>query len=144
MVDEVRIGDKRVVLAFPLTFMNESGQAVRKVMRCFSFKDASELIVVQDELDLPPGAVKIKKDGRLGGHNALKSISAHVGTHDYIRVRIGIGKPGNKEQGANHVLSKVPAAERQDLDRAVQVAADAVEAILAYGLSPAMNSFNAK
>jgi PTH1 family peptidyl-tRNA hydrolase len=144
MVDDVRIGDKRVVLAFPLTFMNESGQAVRKVMRRFGFKDASTLIVVQDELDLPPGAVKIKKDGGLGGHNGLKSISAHVGTHDYIRVRIGIGKPGNKEQGANHVLSKVPAAERQDLDRAVQVAADAVEAILAHGLSPAMNSFNAK
>jgi PTH1 family peptidyl-tRNA hydrolase len=144
MVDDVRIGDKRVVLAFPLTFMNESGQAVRKVMRRFGFKDASALIVVQDELDLPPGAVKIKKDGGLGGHNGLKSISAHVGTHDYIRVRIGIGKPGNKEQGANHVLSKVPAAERQDLDRAVQVAADAVEAILTHGLSPAMNSFNAK
>jgi PTH1 family peptidyl-tRNA hydrolase len=144
MVDDVRIGSKRIVLAFPITFMNESGQAVRKVMRRYGFKDVDALIVVQDELDLPPGSVKIKKGGGLGGHNGLKSISAHVGTHDYVRVRIGIGKPGNKEQGSSHVLSKVPAAERQDLDRAVIVAADAVESILSDGLSAAMNAFNTK
>jgi PTH1 family peptidyl-tRNA hydrolase len=144
MVDDVRIGNKRIVLAFPITFMNESGQAVRKVMRRYGFKDVDTLIVVQDELDLPPGSVKIKKGGGLGGHNGLKSISAHVGTHDYVRVRIGIGKPGNKEQGSSHVLSKVPAAERQDLDRAVMVAADAVESILSDGLSAAMNAFNTK
>ncbi|MFM7870329.1 MAG: aminoacyl-tRNA hydrolase, partial [Actinomycetota bacterium] len=68
----------------------------------------------------------------------------HVGTHDYVRVRIGVGKPSNKEQGAAHVLSKVPTAERVELDRAVIEAADAVEAILADGLSAAMNTFNAK
>ncbi len=144
MVDDVRIGDKRAVLIFPMTFMNESGQAVRKIMRRYGFKDADALIVVQDELDLPPGTVKIKKGGGLGGHNGLKSISSHVGTHDYIRVRIGIGKPGNKEQGATHVLSKVPAEERQELDRAVVVAADAVESIVTKGLNATMNAFNAK
>lgn len=144
MVDDVHIGTKRVVLSFPLTFMNESGQAVRKVMRRYGFKGAECLIVVQDELDLPPGAVKIKKGGGLGGHNGLKSISAHVGTHDYVRVRIGIGKPGNKEHGVSHVLSKVPPSERQELDRAVIVAADAVESILENGLNAAMNAFNAK
>lgn len=144
MVDDVRIGTKRVVLAFPLTFMNESGQAVRRVMRRYGFKDVDALIVIQDELDLPPGTVRVKKGGGLGGHNGLRSISSHVGTDDYVRVRIGVGKPGNKEQGAAHVLSKVPAAERQELDRAVIEAADAVEAILGNGLSAAMNSFNAR
>lgn len=144
MVDDVRIGSQRVVLAFPLTFMNESGQAVRKVMRRYGFKDVAALIVVQDELDLPPGTVRVKKGGGLGGHNGLRSISAHVGSDDYIRVRIGVGKPNSKEHGAAHVLSKVPAAERQELDRAVIVAADAVEAILADGLSAAMNEFNAR
>lgn len=144
MVDDVRIGAKRVVLVFPLTFMNDSGQAVRKVMRRYGFTDVDSLIVIQDELDLPPGTVRVKKGGGLGGHNGLRSISSHVGTHDYVRVRIGVGKPSNKEQGAAHVLSKVPSAERVELDRAVIEAADAVEAILADGLSAAMNTFNAK
>ncbi|MGA0878484.1 MAG: aminoacyl-tRNA hydrolase, partial [Ilumatobacteraceae bacterium] len=76
--------------------------------------------------------------------NGLRSISSHVGTDDYVRVRIGVGKPQSKERGAAHVLSKVPATERQELDRAVIEAADAVEAILTSGLSAAMNSFNAK
>lgn len=144
MVDDVRIGTKRVVLAFPLTFMNESGQAVRKVMRRYGFKDVDALIVIQDELDLQPGTVRVKKGGGLGGHNGLRSISSHVGTDDYVRVRIGVGKPGTKDQGAAHVLSKVPNAERQELDRAVIEAADAVEAILGLGLSAAMNTFNTK
>ncbi|MFZ9158019.1 MAG: aminoacyl-tRNA hydrolase, partial [Ilumatobacteraceae bacterium] len=100
------------------------------------------LIVVQDELDLPPGTVRLKVGGGLGGHNGLRSITSHLGTQDYIRVRIGVGKPANKEQGADHVLKKVPAAERQLLDVAVNVAADAVEAIMSTGIDAAMNKFN--
>lgn len=142
LVAEVRIENRRCVLAFPTTFMNESGQAVRKLMSRYGFKSIDGLIVVQDELDLPPGTVRIKKGGGLGGHNGLRSISAHMGTDDYIRVRIGVGKPSNKEQGAQHVLSKVPSAERQLLDVAVNVAADAVERIVTSGVDPAMNAFN--
>jgi peptidyl-tRNA hydrolase, PTH1 family len=141
-VAEVRFDSHRVVLAFPTTFMNESGQAVRKLVRRYGFKSIDGLIVVQDELDLPPGTVRIKKGGGLGGHNGLRSVSAHMGTDDYIRVRIGVGKPSNKEQGAQHVLSKVPAAERQLLDVAVNVAADAVEKIVTHGVDAAMNTFN--
>lgn len=141
-VAEVRFDGHRVVLAFPTTFMNESGQAVRKLVRRYGFKSIDGLIVVQDELDLPPGTVRIKKGGGLGGHNGLRSVSAHMGTDDYIRVRIGVGKPSNKEQGAQHVLSKVPAAERQLLDVAVNVAADAVEKIVTHGVDAAMNTFN--
>lgn len=145
LVDDVRIGSKRVVLAFPTTFMNESGKAVRALSRRYGFNRgpiAERLIVVHDELDLPPGAVRVKVGGGLGGHNGLRSITADLGTQEYIRVRIGVGKPVNKEQGANYVLSKVPAAERQTLDVSVQIAADAVERIVADGAAAAMNAFN--
>ena len=145
LVDDVRIGSKRVVLAFPTTFMNESGKAVRALSRRYGFNRgpiAERLIVVHDELDLPPGTVRVKVGGGLGGHNGLRSITADLGTQEYIRVRIGVGKPVNKEQGANHVLSKVPAAERQTLDVGVQIAADAVERIVADGAPAAMNAFN--
>ena len=147
LVAEVRITNatqntKRAVLAFPTTFMNESGQAVSKLMRRYGFKSVDALIVIQDELDLAPGTVKIKKGGGLSGHNGLRSIAAHVATQEFIRVRIGVGKPSNKEQGANHVLSKVPAAERQLLDVAVNIAADAVEKIILDGVDAAMNMYN--
>ena len=147
LVAEVRITNatqntKRAVLAFPTTFMNESGQAVSKLMRRYGFKSVDALIVVQDELDLAPGTVKIKKGGGLSGHNGLRSIASHVATQEFIRVRLGVGKPSNKEQGANHVLSKVPAAERQLLDVAVNVAADAVEKIILDGVDAAMNMYN--
>ena len=147
LVAEVRITNatqntKRAVLAFPTTFMNESGQAVSKLMRRYGFKSVDALIVIQDELDLAPGTVKIKKGGGLSGHNGLRSIASHVATQEFIRVRLGVGKPSNKEQGANHVLSKVPAAERQLLDVAVNVAADAVEKIILDGVDAAMNMYN--
>ena len=147
LVAEVRIthanqNTKRAVLAFPTTFMNESGQAVSKLMRRYGFKSVDVLIVIQDELDLAPGTVKIKKGGGLSGHNGLRSIASHVATQEFIRVRLGVGKPSNKEQGANHVLSKVPAAERQLLDVAVNIAADAVEKIILDGVDAAMNMYN--
>ena len=147
LVAEVRLTNatqntKRAVLAFPTTFMNESGQAVSKLMRRYGFKSVDVLIVIQDELDLAPGTVKIKKGGGLSGHNGLRSIASHVATQEFIRVRLGVGKPSNKEQGANHVLSKVPAAERQLLDVAVNVAADAVEKIILDGVDAAMNMYN--
>lgn len=137
---------RRVLLAFPTTYMNESGQAVAKLMRRHGLRDIAGLkpnfIVVQDELDLPPGTVRVKFGGGLGGHNGLRSITSHVGTQDYTRIRIGVGKPPSKEQGANHVLSRVPSAERDLLDVAVRVAADAVESVIIAGIDATMNKFN--
>jgi len=144
LVADTRIGTHRVVLAFPTTFMNDSGQAVAKLIRRHGFRDVRGLVVIHDELDLPPGTVRVKVGGGLGGHNGLRSITSTTGTQDYIRVRIGVGKPTNKEQGANHVLSRVPAEERKVLDVAVQVAADAVEAIVTQGVDAAMNTFNSR
>ena len=142
-VAETRIGDQAVVLAVPTTWMNDSGEAVGPIARRYKIP-AANIIVIHDELDLEPGAVKLKMGGGLAGHNGLKSISQHMGTNDYMRVRIGVGKPSNKEQGADHVLSSIPAAERKILDVAVETACDAVERIMKEGLDAAMREYNAR
>ena len=142
-VAETRIGDHAVVLAVPTTWMNDSGEAVGPIARRYKIP-ASNIIVIHDELDLEPGAVKLKMGGGLAGHNGLKSISQHMGTNDYMRVRIGVGKPSTKEQGADHVLSSIPAAERKILDVAVETACDAVERIMKEGLDAAMREYNAR
>ena len=142
-VAETRIGDHAVVLAVPTTWMNDSGEAVGPIARRYKIL-AANIIVIHDELDLEPGAVKLKMGGGLAGHNGLKSISQHMGTNDYMRVRIGVGKPSTKEQGADHVLSSIPAAERKILDVAVETACDAVERIMKEGLDAAMREYNAR
>ncbi len=142
LVAEARIGGKRVVLAFPTTYMNESGQAVCALMRRHKITDPQQLIVVHDELDLPPGLVRVKVGGGLAGNNGLRNITQHLKTQDYTRVRIGIGKPPSKERGADHVLSRLPKAERDLLDIAIVLAADAVEVLLAEGPDAAMQRFN--
>jgi len=143
LVAEARLAGKRVVLAFPTTFMNESGQAVGALMRRHKLTDPAQLIVVHDELDLEPGVMRVKVGGGLAGNNGLRSITQYLHTQDYVRVRIGIGKPPSKERGASHVLSRIPLAERELLDVAIQRAADAVEVLLAEGPEVAMRQFNA-
>lgn len=141
-VAETRMGTHRVVLAFPTTYMNLSGDAVGAMMRRYKLTEPGQLIVVHDELDLPPGVVRVKVGGGLAGNNGLRSITQHLHTQDYVRVRIGIGKPPSKERGADHVLSRLPKAERELLDVAVQRAADAVEVIVGEGADAAMAKFN--
>lgn len=142
LVAEVRIGEARVALAFPQTFMNLSGESVALLARRHGITDPARIVVVQDELDLPLGRVKVKHGGGLAGHNGLRSIKAHLHTDAFLRVRIGVGKPDTKEQGANHVLKRVSKRERTELDVAVQEAADAVELILSDGIDVAMNRVN--
>jgi PTH1 family peptidyl-tRNA hydrolase len=142
LVGETRLGAgidaARVVLAFPITFMNESGQAVGALVRRYQIESPEQIIVVHDELDLEPGVLKLKAGGGLAGNNGLRSITQHLKTQDYLRVRIGIGKPPSKERGANHVLSRIPARERELLDVAIAEAADAVELIIDKGIDAAM------
>lgn len=142
LVADVLISGRRVVLAFPTTYMNDSGMAVGALMRRHKVDDPARLIVVHDELDLPPGVVRVKVGGGLAGNNGLRSITQHLKTQDYVRVRIGIGKPPSKERGADHVLSRLPKAERELLDIAIVTAADVVEAVLADGPEAAMTKFN--
>jgi peptidyl-tRNA hydrolase, PTH1 family len=137
-------GDQRVVLAFPLTYMNDSGQAVSALVRRYRIEEPERIIVVQDELDLPPGDLKVKAGGGLAGHNGLRSINQHLKSPDFLRVRIGVGKPEHKDVGKGHVLSKVPKRERELLDIRVVDAADAVELIIADGVDAAMQRYNGK
>ena len=144
LVAEVRVDGRRLALAFPQTYMNESGMAVGPLVRRFGVDgDLSRLVVVHDELDLPVGRIRVKVGGGLAGHNGLKSITAHLHTDGFCRVRIGIGKPPGRRQGVDHVLRPPGKAERAELAVAIEEAADAVEAILAEGAAPAMNRFNA-
>lgn len=141
LVDEVTIGGRRVALAVPLVYMNESGLAVRPLVRRYGV-DPEQLVVVHDELDLPVGALKLKAGGGLAGHNGLRSIRAHLHTADFLRVRIGVGKPTSKERGADHVLSRFSKRERAEIDVAIERAADAVEMIATDGIDAAMNRFH--
>jgi PTH1 family peptidyl-tRNA hydrolase len=144
LIAETRFDGQRTVLAFPLTFMNDSGQAVGAMVRRYRIESPDRVVVVQDELDLPPGELKIKAGGGLAGHNGLRSIAQHLSSHDFLRVRIGVGKPDSKELGKGHVLSRAPRRERELLEVAIVEAADAVELIIAEGVDSAMQRFNAK
>lgn len=139
---ELRVDGKRLAVAFPLTFMNNSGESVRILTRRYGIEDGEQLIVVHDELDLEPGRLKMKGGGGLAGHNGLRSITQHLGTTDYIRLRIGVGKPPASQAGRDWVLRRPSKADRQILDHAIEEAADAVELLLAQGLDATMNVVN--
>jgi len=141
LTDEVNIGGKRMALAIPLTYMNLSGEAVAPLVRRYGV-EPTRLVVVQDEMDFELGRLQVKNGGGLAGHNGLKSIVAHLHTQDFVRVRIGIGKPPGSRQGADHVLRRFSKAERKEIDVTLEEAADAVELILAEGVEVAMNRVN--
>jgi PTH1 family peptidyl-tRNA hydrolase len=133
----------RLALAFPQTYMNDSGLAVAPLVRRFGITDLARLVIVHDELDLPLGVVRVKAGGGLAGHNGLRSIKAHLHSDAFTRIRIGIGKPpGGKERGVDHVLRPPSKRDRTELDVSIEVAADAVESLLADGLSVTQNRFN--
>lgn len=139
---EVRMGGERVALAFPQTYMNDSGRSVQLLVRRHGIEDLERLVVVHDELDLPPGTMRVKRGGGLAGHNGLRSLRDHLHTTEFQRVRIGVGKPTSKDRGADHVLSRVSKADRELLDVMVERAADAVELIRAEGVDAAMARYN--
>ncbi len=139
---ELRVGDKRLAVAFPLTFMNNSGESVRLLTRRYGIEDGERLAIVHDELDLDPGRLKMKGGGGLAGHNGLRSITQHLGTTDFIRLRIGVGKPPASQAGRDWVLRRPSKADRVVLDQAISEAADAVEMLLSDGLDATMNVVN--
>ncbi len=143
-VDETVVAGRRLALAVPTTYMNESGQAAGPLVRRFGIGDLAQLVVIHDELDLEPGRVKVKVGGGLAGHNGLRSIKEHLKSTDFVRVRIGVGKPPSKEHGADHVLRRPSRTVRAELEQAVEVAADAVEILLAEGPEAAMNGINTR
>lgn len=126
----------RVILAKPGSFMNVSGGPVAALCSFFGVP-AHHLVVVHDDLDLPPEVVRLKRGGGEGGHNGLRSISAALGTKDYIRLRIGIGRPPGRTDAADFVLRDFSAAERRELGVTLVEAADAAEDVVTLGLEKA-------
>lgn len=142
LVAEASLGN-RVVLARPTTYMNESGRPVRQLLSWYK-QPPENLVVVHDEIDIPFGEVRVKSGGGTAGHNGLGSIVNHLGTKDFQRVRVGVGRPPGARGAAGHVLAGFSSTERKELPFLLVVAADAVESIAADGVERAMNEFNTR
>jgi peptidyl-tRNA hydrolase, PTH1 family len=140
---EGRLAGRRVVLARPTTYMNESGGPVRGLLD-YHHLDPADLVVVHDELDIDFASIRLKRGGGEGGHNGLRSITRSTGTKDYLRVRVGIGRPPGRQDPADFVLKDFSATERKELPFVIAEAADATELLLARGLEAAQNEVHAR
>jgi PTH1 family peptidyl-tRNA hydrolase len=138
---EVRLGDARLALLKPETYMNESGRSVGAAARFFKV-EPEQLLVVHDDVDLEPGRLQARDGGGLAGHNGLRSLAQHLGSQDFLRLRIGVGRPGRGDQRSvsDWVLS--PFAPEEDVEALVARAADAVEAVASEGLDRTQARFN--
>ncbi len=143
LIGRGRITEHEVVLVKPQTFMNESGRAVSALLSGL-YLTPDSLVVIHDELDLPLGTVRIKSGGGHGGHNGIRSLIDQLGTAEFVRVRVGIGRPVPGIDAADFVLSPFLPEERQAAGEAVTKAADAVIALVSDGLTRALNLFNQK
>jgi PTH1 family peptidyl-tRNA hydrolase len=140
-VVEARLGDIRAVLAKPRSYMNESGGPVCSLRDFFKIP-VERMVVVHDELDLPFGALRVKLGGGDNGHNGLKSLRRSLGSGEFFRVRVGIGRPPGRQDPADWVLKDFSPAERKETDLLFERAADAVETLLSDGLVEAQNRYN--
>ncbi len=143
------IGGETVILARSQTYMNESGQAVRWLVDRYSLKP-DELIIIHDDMDLPLGKIRIRQGGSAAGHNGIKSIISDLGSPDFIRVRVGTGRPDLTKSGVptsedeiiGFVLSDFTRDEQKVVDQVIPKAAEAVESLITEGLTAAMNKYN--
>ena len=135
-------GEDGVIAAKPLTFMNLSGRAVAAIAGFYKIEPADVFVIV-DEVALPLGRLRARRDGSAGGHNGLKSIIEHLGTNAFPRMRVGVGRGDNRRDLADHVLGRFEASERDTVSAAVLRAADAAEMFLSDGIERVMNAFNA-
>jgi PTH1 family peptidyl-tRNA hydrolase len=145
-VAEGRVGPpgderSRVVLAKSRTFMNETGAAVSRLLSYYKLQPA-QMIVVHDELDIDPGQLRVKFGGGDNGHNGLRSIRQSLGTGDFFRVRIGVGRPQGRQDPADFLLSNFPASAREGVEVEIIRAADAIESLVRVGLDRTQSSFN--
>ncbi|HEY7874778.1 MAG TPA: aminoacyl-tRNA hydrolase [Actinomycetota bacterium] len=143
LVAEVSIGGERAVLARPISYMNESGGPVGRLVRWYKTVPA-DLVVVHDEIDIPFGEVRIKAGGGTAGHNGLGSLVSHLGTKDFLRIRVGVGRPRGRGGAAGHVLDTFSGAERKELPDLLARAAEAVERVIEVGAERAMNEVNTR
>ncbi len=138
----VRIGDENVLLIKPLTYMNLSGEAVGPIVRFYKVP-LDHILVVYDDLDLPFGTLRLRAKGGSGGHKGLKSIIQHLGSEEFPRLRVGIGRPPNRMEPADFVLQPFSAREEEEMALVREEAADAIEVWVQEGIQRAMNLVNA-
>jgi len=137
-----KLGDKKLILAKPQTYMNLSGHAVQNIMHFYKI-EPSNLIVIYDDTDLEPGRIRIRKKGSAGGHNGMKDIIRMIGTQDFVRIRIGVGGRPEDEEMVDYVLGRAQGKERELTEEAMEKAADAVLDIVEHDADHAMNLYNA-
>jgi PTH1 family peptidyl-tRNA hydrolase len=125
----------------PQTYMNESGRSLSEALRYLP-AESEDVIVVYDEMDIPEGRLRIRKQGGHGGHNGIRSVIDHLGSGDFPRIRIGVGRPVGRGEPTSHLLSRVRKSERQRFAETVDLAVDALDSILANGIDLAMNHYN--
>lgn len=142
-IAKVSIAYSNVLLVFPTTYMNNSGLAVGKIANFYKI-EPEEILVVHDELDIDCGQARLKKGGGHGGHNGLRSIHQHLGTNDYLRLRIGIGHPGHKSKVSNYVLSNPSIQQKNLIDESINNAIYVLDDIINYKLEPAMQRLHSK
>lgn len=140
IIGHIRVGGEKVLLVKPLTYMNLSGKAVQPIMHWYKL-DLDDLIVLYDDMDLEAGVLRIRKKGGSGGHNGIASIVDRLASRDFPRLRVGIGRPDNRE-AVNWVLGKFNSEESETFEIAVKKAADAVEHWIQNGIDEAMNTYN--
>jgi PTH1 family peptidyl-tRNA hydrolase len=143
LIAEARVGEAPVVLGRTTSYMNESGRPIRELTGWYKVPPEM-LIVVHDEIDIPFETLRVKTGGGTAGHNGLKSIVSHLGTNDFVRVRVGVGRPRGEKAAANHVLNDFSGAERKVLPDLLDEAAEAVERIIEVGSERAMNEVNTR
>lgn len=143
---EVRLGEpgERVLLVKPLRYMNLSGAPLRAAIRQTDVDPGSDLLVIADDVDLPLGRLRLRREGSAGGHNGLRSIIDALGGTDFARLRVGIGRQGTARATVDHVLSTFRSDEHDLATEAIATAADAAEHWLAHGIDSAMNEFNGR
>lgn len=136
---DVSISDQKVFLLKPETYMNLSGRSVGDLMTFYKVRPETQLLVISDDLDLPTGQLRVRKQGGPGGHNGLKSIIETLGTKTFARIRIGIGRGHGV---TDHVLGKIKKSEQAEFDQAIERASEAVEVWVRDGINKVMNEFN--
>ncbi|WP_184665343.1 aminoacyl-tRNA hydrolase [Texcoconibacillus texcoconensis] len=135
------IEGEKVFLQKPLTYMNLSGQAVRPLIDYFNI-DVEDVLVVYDDLDLPPGTIRLRQKGGHGGHNGIRSLIDQLGTNEFKRIRVGIGRPPEGQTVVDHVLRTFAKSERPDVDHSIETATAAIERWMTTNFTNVMNDFN--
>ncbi|SDB24827.1 aminoacyl-tRNA hydrolase [Eubacterium oxidoreducens] len=138
------IAGQKVMLMKPLTYMNNSGEAIADAMNFYKLDPATQLLVIYDDISLEPGNIRIRKKGSAGGHNGIKDIIAMIGSQQFARIKIGVGEKPKNWDLADYVLGKFDKADRKLVDAAIEEALQAAQLIVGDDIEEAMNQFNAK